>query len=202
METAARTIFWSLLIALGQDLNMNRRWQTAQGNSLSVHDRPVLRVAPDTVPHVRVHLTVKRIKTKDHRDYDDFLNTSLTPWSITRSAPALPLLGHGRHERAALAGGVNHLDVIGRELQQIPQGPRLHSQGVGDEIVLQVHGVHSFCERHLGTHKPPKGLQPRWKNKEKSHRAFSALFFKTSSSASLRDLVQHQVINPSGVNLS
>ncbi|KAI1236893.1 hypothetical protein IHE44_0015151 [Lamprotornis superbus] len=74
---------------------------------------------------------------------------------------ALPLLGHGRHERAALAGRVNHLDVIGGKLQQVPQGPRLQGQRVGAEIILQVHGLHSFCERHLGTHRAPQGLTPR-----------------------------------------
>lgn len=75
------------------------------GNSLSVDDRPVLRVTPDTVPHVRIHLAVKRAKTKDDRGADGSLDPHWSPCSI--SSVLLPYLSSGtadtsvRHSRGA-----------------------------------------------------------------------------------------------------
>lgn len=124
-----------------------------------------------------------------------------TPLSLAGAAPGElcsvpPLLGHGGHERAALAGRGHHLDVIARKLQQVPQRPRLHGQGVAVEVLLQVHRLHSFCERHLGTHRAPRGSQRGERTRENHARLFCSLF-ETTSSAFLGGLMQYQGINPS-----
>ena len=81
------------------------------------------------------------------------MNSTLTPHfqlePFFNHPVLLPFLRNGLWHCATLPGCVDDFNVIGGELDQIPQGAGLNDGRVGDEVLLKIHRLHRLCEGNL-----------------------------------------------------